>query len=265
MVVDFHAHAFPDNIAERALKVVELKGGIKPKFDGTLKGLLYSMDRSGISISVVLSIATRPGQFGSILRWNSSIRSDRIIPFPSVHPDDRDILEHIHEIKNQGFKGLKMHPYFQDFYVDQEKMFPIYEAITAAGLILVLHSGFDFAFERVERANPQRILRVIEKFPEIKLVCAHLGGWQQWNDVEKFLIGKNIYIETSFSQDFLKDNQFERIILKHPSNLILFGTDTPWAEQKSAVQIFERTSISQDIKSRIFFRNAMKLLEINET
>ncbi|MCM8822887.1 MAG: amidohydrolase family protein [Candidatus Omnitrophica bacterium] len=265
MIIDFHTHAFPDNVAERALKRVESKGGIKPKFDGTLSGLLLSMDKAGISISVVLSIATRPGQFDSILKWSGTIRSDRIIPFPSVHPDDYYVQEHIREIKKQGFKGLKMHPYFQNFYVDEERMFPVYETIAGSDLILVLHCGFDFAYERIDRAGPQRILRVVERCPELKLVAAHSGGWQQWDDVEKLLTGKNIYFEISFSQGFMNDKQFKRMIVKHSSDLILFGTDTPWADQKAALENFENLKISQDIKSNIFFKNAMRLLKIDDS
>ena len=262
LIIDFHTHAFPDEIAQRALNAIEHAGGIKPNFDGTLKGLLNSMEDAGVSISVVLSIATKPSQFDSILRWSSSILSEKIIPFPSVHPDDKQAREHILQIKEEGFKGIKMHPYFQNFYVDEERMFPIYEVITEAGLILVMHSGYDFAWERVDRAGPHRILKVIENFPELKLVAAHSGGWEQWDMVEELLIGKRIFIETSFSSSFLKEEQFERLILKHSSDMVLFGTDTPWANQKKALQQFNNSGIPDNIRRKILGENAAKLLGI---
>ena len=94
-IIDFHTHIFPDNLAGKALRSIESTGGIKPKFDGTLKGLINSMDNAGVSISVVLSIATKPKQFNSIFNWARSIYSERIIPFPSVHPDDEEVHQHI--------------------------------------------------------------------------------------------------------------------------------------------------------------------------
>ncbi|HON04758.1 MAG TPA: amidohydrolase family protein [Candidatus Ratteibacteria bacterium] len=263
-IIDFHTHIFPDNLAGKALRSIESTGGIKPKFDGTLKGLINSMDNAGVSISVVLSIATKPKQFNSIFNWARSIYSERIIPFPSVHPDDEEVHQHILQIKSEGFKGLKMHPYFQGFYIDEERMFPIYETIAKAGLILVIHAGYDFAYERIEKAGPWRILRIMKEFPELHLVAAHLGGWQQWDIVEKLLIGKNLFIDTSFSQDFLEESQFMRMILRH-HGMVLFGTDTPWTEQKDAVQKLKKIAIPEDIKSQIFYQNAAKLLNTGST
>lgn len=260
MIIDFHTHAFPDKIAEKALKKIEAMGGIKPKFDGTIKGLLESMDSAGITTSVVLSIATKVSQFESILQWAGSINSERIIAFPSVHPDDEKVVERIFEIKNAGFKGLKMHPYFQDFIIDEEKMFPIYEAIEKAQLILVMHSGYDFAYERIDKAGPKRILKVIEKFPGLKFVATHLGGWEQWKDVEQFLVGKNLLIETSFSYDYLEKRKIEDIILTHNPDQILFGSDTPWADQKEAVEVLKKTEIPIEIKNKIFYQNAIRIL-----
>lgn len=260
MIIDFHTHAFPDKIAEKALKTIESMGGIKPTFDGTIRGLLESMDNAGITVSVVLSIATKPSQFEPILEWAEAIYSERIIPFPSVHPDDEGAIQKVFEIKNRGFKGLKMHPYFQNFLIDEEKMFFLYEAIEKSGLILVMHSGYDFAYERIDKAGPQRILRVLEKFPALRFVATHLAGWQQWEDVEKLLVGKNIFIETSFSHGFLEDTKIENILLAHCPDLIFFGSDAPWADQKESIKAIQEIKIPQNIKEKILYQNAEKYL-----
>lgn len=111
--IDFHTHAFPDPIAKVAVPVLEKEGNIKAHLDGTVAALLASMERSGIDQSVLCSIATRPEQYGPILEWSRTIRSDRLIPLPSLHPDDPELLAHLHQIHAQGFKGVKMHPYYQ--------------------------------------------------------------------------------------------------------------------------------------------------------
>ena len=81
--------------------------------------------------------------------------------------------------KKHGFKGLKLRPYYQDFFIDKERMFPRYEEVSKADLILLVHTGFDFAFSRVERADPLQTLKIQERFPSLKLVTTHLGAWDQ--------------------------------------------------------------------------------------
>lgn len=260
--VDFHTHAFPDFLAPRAIPLLEEKGGIKAKLDGKISSLLKSMDEAGIEISVVCSIATRPEQFTSILEWSKDIRSPRIIPLPSFHPQDKEVKEKIEIIKKEGFKGIKLHPYYQDFYVDEEHMFPIYEKIEEEGLLLVLHTGFDFAFPRERRADPEKILKVCKKFPSLKLITTHLGGWEDWEEVACHLLGKEIYMETSFSLKYLGREKVKEFLLKHPSDYLLFGTDSPWSDQKEEVEEISKLELPQKIFRKIMGENALKLLQI---
>ena len=88
MLIDFHTHCFPDKIAERAIaKLSYVSGGIKPNTDGTLCGLLSSMDAQSVDTSVVLNIATNAHQQKSVNDFAASIKSDRIVPFGSVFPE----------------------------------------------------------------------------------------------------------------------------------------------------------------------------------
>ena len=109
MIIDVHTHAFPDAIAERAIPHLEAEGDITAFLDGTIASLLRSMNESEIDSAVVASIATRPGQFDSILRWSLEISSERIVPFPSVHPADARAADQVTEIKRSGLNGVKLH------------------------------------------------------------------------------------------------------------------------------------------------------------
>ena len=66
-IIDFHTHAFPDELAERVIKMLEDEGGVKARLDGKISSLLGSMDKCGIEKSVICNIATKPAQFDSIL------------------------------------------------------------------------------------------------------------------------------------------------------------------------------------------------------
>lgn len=175
-IIDFHTHAFPDEIAINVMAQLAKQTTLEPFLDGKLSSLLNSMDGCGIGRSVICCIATRASQFESIFKWCKSIRSERIEPFPSVHPDDADFATRLQQIKDAGFKGVKLHPYYQDFFIDEEKLFPIYEKINELGLIVVMHCGFDFCYDRIDRAGAGRVRKVVDRFEGIKFVAAHLGG-----------------------------------------------------------------------------------------
>ncbi len=103
--VDFHAHAFPDELASRAISRIEGLSRITSVLDGNLSSLLSSMDAAGIEQSVILSIATKPAQLSSILAWFRKIASKRIIPFLSVSPADPQAREHVRLAAEEGFRG----------------------------------------------------------------------------------------------------------------------------------------------------------------
>ncbi len=260
-IIDFHAHAFPDQVAASAIPYLEEEGDVKANHDGRISSLLAIMDREGVEKSVICCIATNPSQFDSIISWSRQVRSERIIPFPSFHPDDPESLTHIVQIKNEGFKGIKMHPYYQKFFLDDRKMFPAYEKINELGLILVMHTGFDIAFPRIRRCDPQQILNVMKQFPELKMVTTHLGAWQQWAEVEELLAGRNIYMDISYTLDQIDPRTARRIILKHPKEYILFGTDSPWSGPQETYKHLQALELGDEREELILRKNGLALLD----
>ena len=259
MIVDFHTHAFPDGLAEKAMGSLSYKSRLVPSHNGTISGLLASMDRAGIEKSVVYNIATKPTQTENILEWCGRIKSDRIVPFASIHPENDRTL--VGKIKRAGIRGIKLHPMYQNFFADSEKMFPIYEEIEKAGLILVFHSGFDIAFPTDERAAVERIVKVAAKFPGLKIVAAHTGGWKMWDKVAEILAGKNVWIEISMTLKYIESvEKFREIIKKHSPDRILFGTDAPWGNQSGDVEAMKKLDIPEDLRGKIFSKNAIALL-----
>jgi len=259
-IIDFHTHAFPDEMADKVMKMLEGEGGVKASLDGRISSLLSSMERNGIEKSIVCSIATKPSQFDAILAWSKQVRSERIIPFPSIHPGDERSVERVARIKGEGFKGIKFHPYYQDFDVDEERIFPIYEKAVEENLIVVMHTGYDFAYPRISKADPAKIASVMEKFPELKLVTTHLGAWDQWEEVEKLLLGKRIYMEISFSLEYIKKDVARSIILNHPKDYILFGSDSPWTDQGKTLSLLKDLGLGQKREVLILRDNAVRLL-----
>lgn len=260
--IDFHTHAFPDQIAATAISALEKKGNVIAYLNGTVTDLLGSMDKAEIEQSVVCSIATRPEQFQPILDWSESIRSERIIPLPSIHPADPDRFDQLQQIKDQGFIGLKMHPYYQDFVLDDEELMEFYGKIKELGLLLVMHTGYDIGYPRIKRADPERILNLLQLVPGLRLITTHLGGWDEWEDVRKLLTGLPIYMEISFALDFLDQIRLRDLIVNHPPEYILFGTDSPWADQATTLKMLAKLGLPDDLFDRIVRENAKALLGV---
>ncbi len=261
MIIDFHTHAFPDAIADRAVAALESQPGeAKACLDGRVSSLVASMDRHGIARSVLCSIATKPEQFERILKWSLEMASDRIVPFPSVHPGDPLAVERIGRIAQSGLRGVKLHPYYQDFDLDAESMMPIYERIAAERLILVCHTGFDLAFARVRRADPVRIRRVLDRVPGLLFAATHMGAWDDWDEVERHLLGRPIYMDTSYSLDLLPRDRARRLILEHPRECVLFGTDSPWKDQGDEIRLVRSLGLADDVERALLADNARRLL-----
>ncbi|HMK44571.1 MAG TPA: amidohydrolase family protein [Dissulfurispiraceae bacterium] len=259
-VIDFHTHAFPDRLAPHAVGALETAGKTKAFLNGTVGDLIGSMDKAGIEKSVVCSIATRPSQFESILKWSVSIRSERLVPLPSIHPADPNALLRLHAIASEGFAGVKMHSYYQDFVLDEPRMLPLYEAMGSYGLFLVVHTGFDIAFPRVRRADPARVVKLAKMFPELLLITTHLGAMDDWDEVERLLVGKPIYMELSFAFPSLPCERVREILLRHPKDFALFGSDSPWLDQQQSVDQLRSLRLPEALESNIFFHNAARLL-----
>ncbi len=260
MIIDFHTHAFPDTVAAKAIPVLEDVGNIKAHTAGTINSLLASMDRAGIKRSVICSIATRPEQFASILEWSQKISSDRLIPLPSIHPSDPDCVEKVYTVHRKGFKGIKMHPYYQDFFIEEKRLLPLYEALSETGLLLVIHCGYDIGFPRIRCADPAQILTLHKTFPNLRLIATHFGGWDAWNEVEELLIGREIFMEISFALQYLSKEKARQMLTSHPPEYLLFGSDSPWVDQEEYLAQLVDLKLNEKLLTAILSKNGMKLL-----
>ncbi|HOP99955.1 MAG TPA: TatD family hydrolase [Acetivibrio clariflavus] len=262
MIIDFHVHCFNDELAAKAVPQLAKCANIPARLDGTILSLKESMKKAGVDKSVVLSIATKPSQTEKINNWTALIQDDSIIGFGSIHPENENWKEELLRLKENGIKGIKLHPDYQKFFVDDKKMYPIYEEAIEQGLIIIFHAGVDIGLPEPYHATPERLRRVIDDFPGGKFVAAHMGGFEYWDEVEKYLVGTEIYFDTSYSVRFMNEQQVRRIINNHGYKKILFATDSPWGDQSEEVQKIREFSFGYEIESAILGLNARELLGI---
>ncbi len=263
MTIDFHTHAFPEKIAERAMANLSFaSGGLMPQHNGTLNSLKEEMKKDDVDISVVLGIATNPHQQTNVNNYAAEMNKDNsIVAFGSVHPDAPDAIEELERIKDLGLKGIKLHPEYQDFFVDDERMKPIYKKISELGLITVFHAGHDYGYNEPFRCMPEALAKALKWF-DSPVVAAHWGGAGCGKQVVEHLCGKDIWFDTSFGYGNMPKSFAQEIMDKHTPERFLFGSDMPWHRPTWEKRLIETLDLSNDDKEKIYYKNAVKLLKI---
>ncbi len=266
MIIDFHTHVFPEQMAEKTIKKMELEGNVKAYTNGTLQELKYSMKESNIDISVLLPVATKPTQFESINRYAEEISGrEGIISFGGIHPDTEHYKEELQEIKRLGLPGIKLHPDYQATFIDDPRMVRIIQYAAELDLIVSIHAGLDIGLPDPIHCPPKRAANMLEQIDYInaRIILAHMGGFHQWDLVEEYLVGKNVWFDTAYAFGSLQTEQFQRIIRNHGADRILFGTDSPWSGQKESIRCLSDMELTQEEIECIFWRNGAGLLGLD--
>ena len=262
-VIDVHAHAFPDALAAGAIARLQGRSvwdDIRPVSDGTVAGLLASMDRAGIERAVVCSVATRPAQVPKITAWCRASASDRIVPFASVHPDFEGPEAELERIAAAGLKGVKFHSEYMGCALDDPRAVRIARGAARLNLAMAVHAGYDFAFAKEDLASPQRVRGLHRAVPDLRMVACHMGGWRRWPDALEHVIGLPIYVETSMTLRWCPRALFERMVERHAPELLLFGTDSPWSDGAEDLARLEAAGVPADLRRRMCWDNALAFL-----
>ena len=271
MIIDFHTHSFPDDIAVRAVGRLAQSGGIPNYLDGRVDSIKASMKKAGIDYSVLLPIATKPSQHTTInkiaIETNKSFKSTGIISFGTIHPDNDDYKTIISDLAKAGVPGIKLHPVFQRTNIDDPRCLRIIECANDNDLIVSIHCGMDISFPNCDEASVERLANMIKEVPPHKLVLAHMGGWSMYDEVCDQLIGTpNVWLDTALvlkrtpDNNFLSKEKFVQMVRTHGCDHILFGTDSPWSDQSESLHLLRTSGLTPDELTAIEGSNAATLL-----
>ena len=235
MIIDAHAHIFPEKIAEKAAIGIGEFYDIAMDNDGTLSTLLRLCDEAGVDRCIVQSVATVPHQVESINNFIAG-EAERIVSL--------------------GLKGIKLHPDFQLFQIDDEKVFPIYEAAVKHSLPVLFHAG-DY---RYDFSGPKRLRRAADIFPEMKIIGAHFAGWSQWDEAQELFTDGRIYVDLSSSLYDMTPERAAELIHSFGADKVMFGTDYPMWTAKEELQRFYKIPLTDEERELILYKNALALL-----
>lgn len=266
MIIDFHTHNFPDALAPKAMESLKANCAANPDIiphtDGTAADAKRLLSAAGVDRAVVCNIATNPRQENKVNSYAISLlESDFFIPLGSLHPDSENKREELTRLKDAGIKGIKLHPDYVGIELSDKRYDEIFSLLCEFSMFCVVHAGYDPISPEKVHATPEMFRAVIDKYPDLKLVAAHMGGFAKAEGVLRHLVGTNIYLDTSLSS--LRRSEQEllyRILSEHREDRLLFGTDTPWTEPKAEIEFIKNAPISDERRVKIFYENALNLL-----
>jgi len=257
-VIDIHAHAFPANIAEKAAKALGEFYHFTVENEASCDALAESAKAAGVEKVIIHSTATVPRQVKDVNNFLKSCESELFIPFGSIHPNYDEIEKELDRICMLGLKGLKLHPDFQEFDADEKKAIRIYKAWEKTSLPLLIHGGDPVR----EYSLPQKIARIKDYCPDMVVIVAHLGGYRRLEEADKYLIGKDFYIDTSSSLWYIPKQDVVSIIRKHGADRVLFGTDYPVVKHTEELERFYNLGLTEEENEKILYSNAKRLLRL---
>ncbi len=258
-IIDVHTHIWPDPLAPAAVASVGSLGHISACYDGTATGLIGAMDRAGVAVSIVLPVATKASQVRTINDWVAGVASDRIVAYGAMHPDVEDPAGEIRRMRGLGLRGFKMHPEYQSFEPHEPRLEPIYRAAIEHDMTLFFHAGGDVAFTSV-RGTPESFVRVIEAWPRLHAVLAHMGGFRQWHAVRGRLAGCDVLFDTAYTFGHLPDDEFVALAREHGCDRVMFGSDGPWTDAAEQLEHLRSLPFSEPELAAILSGNAERLI-----
>ena len=269
MIIDFHTHVFPDKIASKTIDLLASNAKNVPYTDGTVDGLLKAMDRANADISIALPVLTKPTQFDSVTNFAIAVNqrfeneSRKIISFGGMHPDCEDVEDKIRLLKDNGFLGFKIHPDYQETFIDDKRYIKILECAKEYDLIVVTHSGVDDGYAgKPIRCPVEKVREVIKKVDHKKFVLGHYGAHKQWEKVLELLSDLDVYFDTAYTLHEIDESLFKKILRAHGEDKILFATDCPWRDIKDDVEKLKSYKLDKETEEKILYKNALKLLGI---
>ena len=254
-IIDVHAHIYPPKIEAKATAAI---GSFydRPKMlhNGSPEELIQSGERAGVTDFLVFSTATTPQQVASINDFiiGQCAQHPEFIGAGTLHIDFAEYENEIDRICAKGLMGVKFHPDFQRFNIDDERLFPMYEKLQAKGMYIITHSGDP----RYGFSHPERVANVARNFPKMRVVAAHFGGWMSWDIARGCLRDlENVYYDTSSTYGFGGLEPMKLGMKTFDNTHIFFGCDFPMWDHEFELKTLKMLGLDEKTLQNVLFDN----------
>lgn len=263
MVIDSHTHNYKDKDRNK---------------EYTAKDLLAAMDEAGIDYSMLISDGAVDGKTTDevikICRENPRLKAIGCVEYKTLN--DNQIQKLVDYLKSGKIHGVKLYPGYENFYPQDEKLFPLYEQCQKLEKPVIFHTGILMPGlpGLLRQVHPLNIDDVANKFPDLKIIMAHFGNPWIVDATVVVTKNKNVYVDLSgyfevfesipaesvkfFTQDLMYLKGFVGSFKK-----CLFGTDWPLYSQKEYLEAVKQLPLTNEEKELVFWKNAKEIFGLD--
>ncbi len=263
--IDFHTHLFPEKVAPRAIPKMYEYCKIPYRTIGDVPQLAAAARREGVVLCVNHPVCTNPAKARSCNEFAARVAATPgFASFGCLHPELKEWREELRQFRRWGLIGLKIHNDYQGFDFDSKICMDMIEAAYEEGLMVLVHAGADPVSPHVTRCTPKMIAKAMPLLRQGTFIAAHLGGHLMLDDAMKYVIGSEVYIDTSMAAMYYSDVRCKQAILAHNPDRVLFGSDSPWDDPATAARVLRRMGLEPKLLDQILYQNAARLLGLTE-
>lgn len=261
-VADFHAHIFPDKLADKAAGSIGDFYGVEITRSASVERLLKEEAAAGVTRCVVSNSAVTAKQVHNINTFLSEAAKAHpsFIGFGSIFPGMDGAEEELDRMLELGLVGVKIHPDFQKLAIDEPHCIDTYRAIAKRGMPVLFHMGDN----RYDFSSPERLTNLLRQVPDLRVVAAHFGGWNAWQRSLRHIQPENVMYDTSSSLGMTDRDMILRLIETIGPERLMFGTDFPMWSPKEEIERFLSLGLDQQTNEAILYGNFMKFFALED-
>lgn len=257
-IIDCHTHVYPDKIATKAVESIGHFYDIPMELDGTVNTLLNISRQAGVDQCLIHGVAVdalHVRHINDFVIATVQAHPDRLMGFGTLHPDMEDPGKELDRMLRAGLCGVKLHPDMQKFSLGEartDRLFAVCEGVCP----MLFHTGD----KRYQYSNPALIPPIMKKHPHLTLICAHFGGYSEWDDAVKCLADENVYVDSSSSFFTLGKERARELIDLYGADRVLFGSDYPMWQMKAEKETMLSLELDDNSLKKIFCGNLLRIL-----
>lgn len=233
-VVDAHVHLFPDRVFDAIWRWFG-EHGWPIRYQLHAREVMDFLCSRGVEHVVGLHYAHKPGMAEALNTWMAEFAATepRLVPLATVLPGEPGALDVLRRGFEAGLRGVKLHCHVQAFSVDDESMTELYELCVKWDRPLIIHAGREpkspaYPVDPHEVCDAQRVARVLDGFPSLRLCVPHLGAdeFQEYAGLLERYDG--LWLDTTMLMaDYFPGIDDPSWMLSVRPDRVIYGTDFP--------------------------------------
>lgn len=247
--------------------------GFHKRQEQTLPEVVAGLERRGVELAVITGRDCEttygfPANNGSVLEFCRAYPS-KFVGFWGIDPHKGMAAVHeiVHVVKEYGMRGIATDPYLAHIPPCDARYYPLYSKCCELGLPVFITTAPPPQVPRaiMDYIDPRHVDIVARDFPELVLIMSH-GGYPFVNEaIFACARNANVYMDLSEYEHAPMAESYVHAINTMIGDKVIFASAHPFVEQEEAIQTYMNLKISDELREKVMYRNAAKLLGLTPT